>query len=321
MAGVRTNALHLWPRGRSAGPNQPLGSLLITAIDWQSSNDGGLRMGIEYRPPETETEPRRLVDLTSIIASSLPTRRSYGRVRLMSDPLDQQGILGTRTTTHWWLWSLTPDEIEMIEAERSPNATAQAVVFYLDVAGVAMVGSETIGFRGDTQFSLATSDWVSLLRSLGYGMPPSPQGLAGQSLTLAPSWAWAEDKIKVARRHLALGEDRQALATAYSLFDAISTNPYKSVWAEVLDNSDVPEEKADVIRALLKANAQALSMLGRHPSFDLTDGRDRQMLPLDHWEAELLIALAQMLLTAVERWRSIREAHSGERPGATPEAD
>lgn len=137
-------------------------------------------------------------------------------------------------------------------------------------------------------------------------------------MTLAPSWAWADERIQVARRHLALGEDRQALSTAYALFDAISTNPYKSAWTEALADPDISKEKADVIRALLQANAQALSKFGRHPSFGITDGRDRQMLPLDHWEAELLIALAQMLLAAAERWRSIRELHDRERSAGTP---
>lgn len=322
MAAVRTNPLHLWPQGRPANSNQTFGSIAITGIDgpW-SGGDGGLRIGIEYRPPKEETKPRRLVGLSPVIVSSWPTRRAHGRVRPVADPPGQAGLLGTDVTSHYWIWSLAPDEIETIEQERGPNAAAETLSFNLEVRGVAVVGSETWGFSGDIQFSLPTADWLSLIRSLGYTTPPSLHDLTGQSMTLAPSWAWAEDKIKVARRHLALGEDRQALATAYSLFDAISTNPYKSVWSEVLDDPDFPKEKADVIRGLLQANAQALSKLGRHPSFDITDSRDRQMLPLDHWEAELVIALSQMLLAAAERWRSIREVHSGERPVATPEAD
>jgi hypothetical protein len=322
VAAVRTNALHLWPRGRPARNNQTLGSILITGIDgpW-SSGDGGLRMGIEYRPPKEETEQRRLVDLAPRIVSTWPTRRTYGRVRPVADMPGQEGLLGKQTTTLWWLWSLTPDEVETIEGDRVPNAGAETLPFNLEVNGIAAVGSETWGFGGDVQFSLPTADWLGLLRSLGYTTPASLQDLAGQSLTLAPSWAWAHDKIQDARRHLALGEDREALRTAYVLFDAISPNPYKAKWDEVLADPDLPAEKAAVIRALLHANANVLSKLGRHPSFDLTDGRDRQMLPLDHWEAELAIALSQLLLASVERWRSIREVHDGERPVPPPESD
>jgi hypothetical protein len=85
-----------------------------------------------------------------------------------------------------------------------------------------------MGFGGDTQFSLATSDWLGLMRSLGYSTSPSLQDLAGQALTFAPSWTWAQDKIQAARRHLALGEDREALRTAYIVFDAVARNPYNS---------------------------------------------------------------------------------------------
>jgi hypothetical protein len=74
----------------------------------------------------------------------------------------------------------------------------------------------------------------------------------------------------------------------------------------------MPPDKAGALRALLTAHATVLNKLGRHPSDDLTDGRDRQMLPLDHWEAELAVALSQLLLAAVERWRTIREVHGGE---------
>jgi hypothetical protein len=316
MVAVTTNPLHLWPRGPHAGRVHPLGSIRITELDAPWSGDGGLRMGIEYRPPESETEPRRLVELKPTVGSAWPTRRTYGRVLMLSDPLDQRDILGTQTTTHWWVWSLTMDEIETIEAERVPNAAAEVVQFNLDVAGVATIGSETWGFRGEIQFSLATADWLSLLRSLGYATPPSLQGLAGRSLTVAPSWGWAHEKISEARRHLALGEDREALRSAYLVLDAISANPYKAQWDEVLGDPDLPDEKADVIRRLLQAQAQVLSKLGRHPSWGISDGRDRTMLPLDHWEAELAIALTQLLLAAAERWRTVREAHAHERPAA-----
>jgi hypothetical protein len=229
-------------------------------------------------------------------------------------------MLGTQTTTFWWVWSLTSDEVETIERDRGPNAAAETLSFYLEVTGVATVGTETWGFGGEVQFSLATADWLALLRLLGHTTPPSLRELAGAPMTLAPSWDWAEDKMRDARRHLALGEDREALRTAYVLFDAVSANPYKARWDEVLDDQDLPVEKADAIRMLLKAHAQLLNKFGRHPSFDLSDGRDRQMLPLDHWEAELAIALAQLLLAAIERWRSIKELHDRERP-APPVSD
>jgi hypothetical protein len=297
--------LYLWPQGRfPAGQNRPLGSLRITHLDGPSAGQGGLRIGVEFRPPETATESRRLVLLLPSIVSAQLTRRTHGRILRTSDPFDQQGLLGAQTTTHWWAWLLTADEIELIESERS--AGAEVMVLNLVVAGVATVGAETWGFEGESQLAIGISDWVTLLRSLGYLTPPTLQDAAGRSLTLAPAWGWAEDKIKEARRHLMLGEDREALSIAYRAFDAMSPNPYKSAWDELLKDAGVPTEKAAVIRSLLQAQAQLLNKLGRHPSFDGSAGSDRTMLPLDHWEAELAIGLAQMLLAGAQRWRELR---------------
>lgn len=315
MAAIRTNPLYLWLKGQPAGSNRTLGSIFIKSLDqpWNSA-DGGLRLGIEYRPPEVAGAEGRLVNLAATILSTWPTRRPHGRVQPLADPAEQKGVLGNHAVNVWWLWHVAPDEIEAIERDRAPNAGAETLSFNLELNGVASIDAETWGFGGETQFSLATSDWLGLLRSLGYGTPVSLQNLAGQSLIAAPSWAWAQEKIQAARRHLALGEDREALRTAYVLFDAVARNPYRAKWDEILADSDMPTEKAEIIRAFLNAHATTLNKLGRHPSDDLTDGRDRRMLPLDHWEAELAVGISQLLLAAVERWRTIREVHEHDRP-------
>lgn len=318
MAGVTTHPLHLWVHGMPEWEGRPLGSVHLTGVDGPQGGDGGLRLSVEYQPPTDDLGPRRLVELVPTIASARPTRRTYGRVRLLSDPPGQFGLLGTRPSTHTWVWSLAPDEVELIEAERAPNAGAELVLFNLDVRGVAVVGEGTYGFAGDTQFSLATADWLALLRSLDYGVAPSLRGLAGDSMTLEASWGAAEQKLRDARRHLALGDDREALRTAYLLFDAMAANPFRSEWEAVLGDPGLPAEKACVLRALLQAETSVLNKLGRHPAWELTDGADRQMLPLDHWEAELAISLAQLLLAAALRWRSTKGAHDLELPTTQP---
>lgn len=319
MAGVMTYPLYFTVSGKPEWGGRPLGSIRIATVDGPQGGEGGLRLSVEFQPASEDLGLRRLVDIAPSVASSWPTRRTYGRIRLLPDPPGQFGLLGPRSSTHAWVWSLTPDEIELIEAERAPNVASERVMFNLDVRGIATVDESTYGFGGETQFSLATADWLALLRLLGYGVAPSLRGLAGEAMTLAPSWEVAEQKLRGARRYLALGEDRQALSTSYLLLDQIAANPYKSSWGNVLGDPDLPPEKADVLRALLQAQAQILSKLGRHPSWDHGDGHDRQMLPLDHWEAELAIALTQLVLAAAERWRSIKDAHERERPPAPAE--
>jgi hypothetical protein len=255
--------------------------------------------------------------MTATIASTFPPRRSYGRVRFVSDPLDRQGVLGSQTNDQWWVWLLAPDEIETIEADRSANADVDVVMFNLDIAGVAVVGQETCGFEGDTQVSMTRDSWLSLIQSLGYVTPPAIQHLAGASMTSSAAWSQAEGKLRDVRRYLARGEDREALRAAYVSLDAISTNPYKSRWNEALDDSEVPSEKQDVFRALLQAHSQLLNRLGRHPSSKVNDDGDRVMLPLDHWEAELAVALTQLLLAGVERWRMIKRDHDNDGPVET----
>jgi hypothetical protein len=321
MAAVRTNALHLWPRGELHGGNQTFGSLLVGGIDgpWNTA-DGGLRVAVEYRPPAVETEPRKLVEFSAAVVSAWPGRHIYGRMRPVAEGPGWGAFLGAQTATFWWLWNLTLDEIETIERERAPNASAEVVLFSLEVNGIVVVGAQTWGFRGESQFSLATADWLGLARAMGYATPPSLRDLAGTALTLSPSWTWAEQKLAAARRHLALGEDREALTSAYTVLDGVSANPYKARWDEVLADPELPTEKADALRRVLQAHAQLLSKLGRHPSFELSDGRDRGFLPLDHWEAELLIGLTQLVLTGIERWRTLHEIHGLEVGTAHPEA-
>lgn len=315
MAGVTTYPAHLYVRGFPELGGRPLGSLRLVSVDGPQGGDGGLRLSVEYQPPADDLGPRRLVELTASVASAWPTRRIYGRIRQLPDPPGQQGLLGSRSSTHSWIWSLAPDEIELIEAERAPNSAADRVLFNLDAQGIATVGQSTYGFSGDTQFSIATADWLGLLRALGYGVPPSLRRLAGDAMTLAPSWDVAEQKLREARRHLALGEDREALRTAYLLFDAVARNPYRQgAWDAPLVDPELSGEKAAVITDLLRSHATMLNKLGRHPSDQSTDGGDRQLLPLDHWEAELAIAIGQLLLAAGERWRSIKGAHHRERP-------
>jgi hypothetical protein len=314
MVGIRAQPLYLYIKGVPEMAGRPLGSLRFTAVDGPFSGEAGCRLSVEYQPPTDEVGPRRLVDLVATITSAWPTRRVLGRVRLDNDPLGQGELLGTRASTHSWQWLLQPEEVEQIEMDRAPSANAEAVPFNLEVRAVAALGPDVIGIRGETQFHIATSDWLALLRAMGYAVPPSLRGLAGESMTSAPSWSWAEQRLREARRHLALGEDREALRTAYVVFDAISANPYKSDWFEIRE-PDLPADKGETIAALLQAHAQILNKLGRHPSWDVADGGDRQMLPMDHWEAELVVALSQLLLSAAHRWRSIKSTRELEEVG------
>lgn len=313
VAGAHMHPMHLYIRGMPELAGRTLGRLTLTSIGGPTAGEWGLRLSAEYHPPVDDIGSRRLVEVGAAITSVWPTHRTYGRVRMLSNQPGRLGLLSPAPEPLTFVWSLAADEIELVETERAAAAKAQSLTFNLDLSGIAVLADRTVGFEGTSQFSLSSADWLALLGALGYGTPPSLAGLVETAMTDGVSWRVAEDKLRPARRQLGMGEDREALRSAYLLLDAISPNPYKSDWQEALEDPDMPPGKAAAIRGLLRAESHLLSALGRHPSWERSESGDREMLPLDHWEAELAVAVAQLLLAAAERWRTIKAAHELER--------
>lgn len=284
-------------------------TMVEIAPDW---GDGALRLKVRYQPPEPAIRIMELVSLSASITTTDVSRAGLGRLLPTPDsPGHRQ--LGGRVREGWWEWRLSAGDAEQVERGRTP--TAQEVLIGLEVRGIAVADGRTRGFAAETQLGIVASDWVDLLARWGDGTPASLTDLAGRSLTDAPSWAAARHRVAVARRHLSLGEDAQALSSIYRLFDEVARNPYKHAW-DHLARPDLPLEKQEAMAGLLRATASALNKLGRHPGDEITaDGR-RAMLPLDHWEAELLVAVGQVLLVGVDRWRALAEQSRAVHDGA-----
>ncbi len=305
MAAIEAQPLVLWLIDPPSTGQASIGQFVLIRLDRAASNaERGLRLVIEYRPP-AEGEPNRLVSLELGVRSVYSVPRTYGRVVLGGT---RNRSLSRDPNTWPWLWHLADEDIEAIERDRGAPGGATEVVFNLDVEGIAMLQDQPWGFFGSTQFRMATQTWLELIAILGYNTPPSVAALAAAALTGDASWARAEERLRDAWQHLQRGEDRQALTSAYLKFDQIVRNPYRAAWGDALFAEDEPHEKADVVGALLKAHASILNKLGRHPS-DEASPKERGMLPLDHWETELALALSQLLLTAAERWGAIKAAN------------
>jgi hypothetical protein len=307
MAAVTSSPVFLYPIGSRGAP--PVGSVKVATIgpDWGA--DGGLRVQVEDAPSKTPFAGRVvLVDFQ--LSSSMPTRQPYGR---MTPASGSAAALFQATDGPWWVWHLTLDEVEQIERDRVPNVGSEVTSFQLTARAIAASATETLVVEGGTSIQLASSDWVSLIHGLGYGAPPSLRALAGEALTADSTWAAAQNQLAKARRYLALGEDHEALTLAYRAVEAITKNPYRAAaWSGVVEEADMPPEKVEVIRGLLSAHANVLSRLGRHPGGEVVEGKERTMLPVDHWEAELGVATTQLLLSASMRWRTIRERRRAE---------
>ncbi len=283
-------------------PGAYVGTITLQGLDrpW-SSSDKCLRLRVQYQPATSGRQAETLVQWSAVVDSA-SDRRIFGR--LVEDATHGAGILaGTRDVSTVWLWYVTDDDIEEIEHERALRDMSGPVLFGVHVAGIAVDAGSTFGFSGDGQFTISPADWLSLREGLGYATPASVEQLISGSLTGTPIWKKVVDELAPARRLLELGEDRAALQVCYNLFDAIARNPYRATaWQSVLATTTLPAESGNVIAELLASHTQAINKLARHPSDQADGANGRDMLPMDHWEAELLSILSHLLLAGARRW-------------------
>lgn len=222
------------------------------------------------------------------------------------DNSDFPDLVGVGRRTVSWAWYLTQAQLEELEADRS-DAPATPITLRLDVRGVVDLGGEVVGVAGDTQIGMPASEWWELLAKLGYATAPSVVRLVRDAVIRDASWRLAEDRLAAARLQLHLGAEEQALAAAWRELERVAGKAYlEPEWAPLLP--DMPESKAGKLRKLLASNAGLISHLGRHLDWETDSVGERQPVPVEYWEAELLLAVTQLLLTYALRLRAIRES-------------
>lgn len=104
-----------------------------------------------------------------------------------------------------------------------------------------------------------------------------------------------------ARQRLDAGEGHDALQDVLGEFESLHTAPYTAeAWADILHN--VPPQKSRGVAQMLAGFCLFLNLVGHHRSQDVRDEADRlPPMPLDHWEAELTIAVGHYLLAYARR--------------------
>jgi hypothetical protein len=219
MAAIESNPLYLYSPGTPTG--LVLGSLRFASLGppW-STSERALRFQVTYQPGSAAGPSGSVVLCLDPHVESAVDHRTLGRLTVDATSGSTGELLGNREFTVGWLWQLTFDDIEVIERQRAQIGLAAHVVFRVEVAGVGTNGTAPVGFHGDTQVVIAAPEWVDLIHALGYATPASLHDLVGQSMTGSVVWTAARDKLAKARRQLALGEDHEALQSAYAIFDA-----------------------------------------------------------------------------------------------------
>jgi hypothetical protein len=237
------------------------------------------------------------------------------RHRIGQIHIDQKGMLPigpSRSERSRWLWELRPEDVELVELNRSNQANAQ-LIFQLEITGIAKVVDAVTGQflcdvvpvrANNAQLKMELSHWERLIQYMDYKVPSTQAALAGLSSVQHPSWNDAATRLEPARSHLRAGEDYDALRKCLSTLESLVSPPYAAnPWKERL--KALPEQKATGLAELFSGMATFCNKVGHHRSRDERNAAgDLPQMPLDHWEAELAVGAAQFVTAYALRLRA-----------------
>jgi hypothetical protein len=299
-----TDDFYLYLQIQGGGPpDTVLGRLMIRGVQ-QESAASRLRLDVEFFQednarllPELDVPQPRWIDLRAAIRLNQTPQYKVGEVeiQLYDQPAFKPVPLNARTRVGW-IWKLWPEDVERIEQARSLQP-ASPLILSIEVAGSVQLRDGVYGFAGSSgSLNIATSDWETLLTSMGYTLGPSRLALVGGATRDAAAWHEAERRLEEARRHLRAGRDYEALVACLGELEGVVTGPYtEQSWKEIVDG--FPEQKGGSIARWFSGFATYLNRVGHHKDREQRDVQgDLLQMPLDHWEAELAVASAHFVL-------------------------
>ncbi len=249
------------------------------------------------------------VQLEVMISTLTTPRRQVGRVHI-----DEKGMLPLGhgdVRRGIWKWEVRDEDVELVDQARSNQPTAP-LCFHVDISGIAKFIDDSGQFfdivairSGEPRYlEIESSRWDRLLQALGYTVPPSQVSVVTRATLEHPAWANATKQLENARQHLRHGEDYDALEECLSALEGFVSPPYNaSSWKSSL--TSVQDQKAAGLAELLSGFATYCNKVGHHREREnRNDSGDLPVMPLDHWEADLAVAVAQYLLTYAFRLRS-----------------
>ncbi|MEF3302499.1 hypothetical protein [Paenibacillus sp. GYB003] len=207
-----------------------------------------------------------------------------------------------------WDWVFDSNDISALEGVRSGD-----VYFTIEVKALVEVrenGIKIIPVSGSQQIRIAETDWLQFIRSFGYS---TKHGMTLPSSLLNDTcWLRAYELLDDAREHLQRGKTydalRQCLSTleSYTDYGRDRGGPYsEKVWDELL--GDITPQKKEGIIKLITGVSTYLNKVGHHRNSKMKDNGNLTSVPLDQYEAELLISITQLVVTYLER---LKEDHS-----------
>lgn len=262
------------------------------------------------------------LQLKVVISTQAAPRRQVGRVHI-----DERGMLplgsgSARLGT--WTWEVSEEDVEVVDQARS-NQPSAPLHFQVDISGMGKLLDDNaqlldlVAVRSaGQQLKVELSHWDRLLQALGYTVPPSQASLVTRGAQEHLSWTDAAKRLENARLHLRHGEDYDSLRECLSVLEGLVSAPYMAAsWKSRL--TSLQEQKAEGLAELLSGFATFCNKIGHHRSRNERNASDDlAQMPLDHWEADLALGIAQLVTAYALRLRS--GGVLAEQPALKPEA-
>jgi hypothetical protein len=289
-----------------SGQNMLAGSLTILSLQFEDLPKR-LKIQMQFLPwgDTLGKATFHWVWLTAEVSNMKSDPQSFGRMLIGSDQLPR--VHPPQNSRVEWGWRLSPEDLEDIENARADNPRAP-LNFKLQAKGIlqGLTDSESAAamVSGEGNFEVPVSEWEDYLEKFGYNLPPSAAQLAGYGAMLHPSWADASRRLATARKHLLAGDDHIALIACLHAFEAVASPAYKpQSWFDLAKPS-MPDQKASAVAGLFSKHCDYLNRVGHHRARKPPpDDPDLPEMPLNHWEAELMVASSQYLLAYALRLR------------------
>jgi hypothetical protein len=255
------------------------------------------------------------IELVAVAETTQVPVRVVGRLKVDDRRNEGYPVMaaGSSRDEHW-LWELTAEDVEAVDNSRATNPSGD-VYFSMGVRGLVRVVEPESGqlltvcraASGGTQnYRVPESDWFGLVRRLGFRTPASQESLVSAPTRTQPAWRAAEERLSEARAHLALGDDSEAVVACLGQLEAFVENAYDyNRWLPLLEGAGMMRQKAESIARLMSGVATWCNRVGHHRARGERDGAgDLLAVPLEHWEAELVVGISQLVLVYAERLRS-----------------
>ncbi len=199
-----------------------------------------------------------------------------------------------------WVWHLAAEEVARLEQKRGGHDLhLQLRCSGLGLAPDRSGNPQLVPIRGSGNVSVPTSTWERILTNVLEYQPARWLELPLHS-SHWPNWDRTVSQLQAAIGHLARGETHDVLRECLDLLERRRPAPYnRDSWRGVFE---VDPHKEEGLQLLVSGIAGYLNKVGHHRHRTVRDASGNLLrTTVDQWEAEVAVALTQLLVAYLER--------------------